>query len=279
MASQVSTPTESSYSVDNVLKGNFIAPQSPVDQNEALFFETGDIGARNHSLSVIITSVTWNFPYYLDYLAVVPPSPHSSSSSLHLPTTSTSPTISQSRNSSAAPSVVYSHRNRCYCSGRGRRCGWFDGRPRWSVYCRNRKKSGYTHDIDNKGVDIVEGRVIQEIDTTMGNSASIVTPYMPPRDYGTASAPMVPRQTAAPLAPRSISGTPTSVQIRPSLSPFVDPMFQRNGSSPRVFHRSDRNTRLHSALPQGHTGNRNSLDHATSSTNPVHLLKLGASHL
>ncbi|THG96381.1 hypothetical protein EW026_g5446 [Hermanssonia centrifuga] len=52
------TPTESTYNIDNVFLQDYVAPQVTVDQNKVSFFDSGDIGAGNHSLSVIITSAT-----------------------------------------------------------------------------------------------------------------------------------------------------------------------------------------------------------------------------
>ncbi len=41
-----------------------------------------------------------------------------------------------------------------------------------------------------------------------------MTPYMLPRDYNTSSASVIPRETAAPLTPGSVSGTPAVVPSR-----------------------------------------------------------------
>ncbi len=99
------TPTESTYNIDNVFLQDYVAPQVTVDQNKVSFFDSGDIGAGNHSLSVTITSATGNFPYYLDFLTVVPPPPVTTSPTPPTPpqTTSTLPTFQPPTQSSTSP--------------------------------------------------------------------------------------------------------------------------------------------------------------------------------
>ncbi len=84
------TSTSSTYSIDNVAKQTFIAPQVIGNgSNRVLFFDSGDIGALNHYMLVNITSATPAFPYYLDYIEVESP-PNASSTLLPLSTGSTS---------------------------------------------------------------------------------------------------------------------------------------------------------------------------------------------
>ncbi len=80
----LSEPTESTYSIDNVVKQNYIAPQVKVDDYGVMFFDSGDIGALNHFMLVNITSATASFPYYLDSIAVVSPLNASTTSSQSL---------------------------------------------------------------------------------------------------------------------------------------------------------------------------------------------------
>ncbi|THG96380.1 hypothetical protein EW026_g5447 [Hermanssonia centrifuga] len=103
----IAIPTESSYSIDSVLMKNYIAPQVTVDQSKVQFFDSGDIGALSHFMSVSITSATNDFPYYLDFITVVPPPPPVTTSSTPPPpppqTTSASPAAQQSPQSNTPP--------------------------------------------------------------------------------------------------------------------------------------------------------------------------------
>ncbi|PSR75217.1 hypothetical protein PHLCEN_2v9258 [Hermanssonia centrifuga] len=262
------TPTESTYSIDGVVMKNWTAPQLTTDSNGILFFDSGEISIQNHTLSVSIINATNDFPYYLDYLTVEPPPPPPpQTTSTSSQTASTSHTIarpSSLTSSSSAPdqgSGVASHIEVGAVVG-----GVVGGVVvliavlfGLFVFWRKRKKSEYRRGVSSNGVDVVEGRIMQGNGGTLGNSALGVTPYMLPRDYGTASAPMVPQQTAAPLAPGSISGTPTGVQTGTSekvilpqmLNPFADPIFQSNEDSSGV----DQNTISPSLEPPEYTGN------------------------
>ncbi|PSR71020.1 hypothetical protein PHLCEN_2v13124 [Hermanssonia centrifuga] len=290
----VTTPTESSYSIDGVVKQNYIAPQVTVEQDKVLFFDSGDIGALNHFLSVSVTSATGSFPYYLDFITVVPPpapvttsstppppqAPSSSPAaqqpppsntpppaqtetsaapgtpnsvpSSNKPPTSASPqsastqssalvlppqpggstTIIVENGSSVAVQLAPSDTSSSSTSSATPAPGPVQNNSAVShvkvgpiaggvvggvviliaalalfFLCRRHKKSGNAR-AKNNDVDFIEGRGMQETGT--GNGASGVTPYLLPRDYGTTSAPMVPQQIAAPLAPGSVSGTPQS---------------------------------------------------------------------
>ncbi|PSR75222.1 hypothetical protein PHLCEN_2v9263 [Hermanssonia centrifuga] len=277
------TPTTSIYSIDGNVVRSYTAPQVTVDQNGVLFFDSGVIttGPLQHVLWVNVTSASPDFPYYLDYLLVVsnpspdasvppPPPPSPTTSTSHTSSTivstslTSSTTIQLSQPNTPSPtaartSSAVSHVNVGPIAG-----GVVGGvvvlitALVLLLRCRRRKKYGNLH--DNNVVDFVGGRIMQE-SGGVGNSALGVTPYILPRDYDTASAPMVPRHTgAATLLPGFLSGNRMGAQARPSgkvrspqiLSPSAGPIFQPNEDSPRDLYGSDRNTEFPSPVASDH---------------------------
>ncbi len=92
MKSTLLTPTESSYSIDGVVKKTYTATQGTEDTNNVLFFDSGDIPSTptgTHNILVNVISATPNLPYYLDYITVVSPTNSTSAALSQIPMIST----------------------------------------------------------------------------------------------------------------------------------------------------------------------------------------------
>lgn len=260
-------PITSTYTIDNEVVGSFTAAPGDAEQDGVAFFSSKNLELAFHVLVMNVTSASDDYPFILDYVMFVPAPTLSSTFSLSVApsssapsssdltagisftaaTTTTESVISSSEASGTAVPIVTAAGSSS-SSHAGPIAGGVIGGIVLLLalgalfwWYRRRRGSAEGSEVAEKGTrqaflcanimlsKLADGASVRPLPPH--SAIPGITPFLLPRDYSGPSANVVPPETAAPLAPRSVLGTPdTPLASGSSKAALIAALSDRNGS-------------------------------------------------